>query len=199
MEDPGDRRRSRMLYSFNSTLTVSMVKQYSYCKAIPWIMEYYGLTERPTPSMKGGVVDADFKLKVAEELGLPRPWRVEVRVYNKELALSGVVDIIAGNRPYTVVEVKSFRRRVKWSGHFKDQLMVYALLVTKTLGAVREAILYMGGSAYRFKVTQEDLQRAERLIESTKRILESEEPPLPRQPSRKCSYCWYKRVCPSHP
>ncbi len=187
-----------MLYSFNNAVPVSLVKQYSYCKAIPWIISHYGLHETPTPSMESGVIDADLKLKVAEQLGLPKPWKIEVKLYNRELGLTGIVDIIAGKKPYVIVEVKAFKRRLKWSNHFKDQLMVYALLVTKTLGTVREAILYMDGLTYRFRVTHNDLTRAQALVEHTRRLLDAENPPMPRQPKAKCNYCWYKRVCPSH-
>ena len=183
---------------YSGSMPVSLVKDYTYCPAIPWIREILGYVEPRTPSMETARIDADAKEAIAEELGLPRPWRIEVPVRGRSLPLSGVVDIIAGERRLTVVEAKAYRRRIEWSRHFRIQLLVYAYLVNEAIGPVREAILYMAGRAYRIPVTRERLDEARRAAEAALRSLESEEPPRPRQPWRKCGYCWYRRVCPSH-
>ena len=178
--------------------SVTEVKEYVYCPVIPWIHKYLGYHTRPTPSMESGKekADASYKSRVAEELGLPRPVRVEVPVKDCSLGVSGVVDIVAGKGPYTIVEVKVFPRRIERARHFKTQLMVYALLVWRNMGPVREAILYMGGKAHRYRVTSRDLEAARRALRGLQKVLESEEPPRARQNPAKCSYCWYRRVCP---
>jgi len=189
----------RVQSSYSKVISISLVKQYSYCPVIPWINQVLGYVEDPTPSMDLGRVDASYKEEVARELKLPRPWRIEVPLHSINLGVGGVVDIIAGDGRFTVVEVKAFRRSLRRSRHFRDQLMLYALLVNEVLGPVRDAILYMGGLVYRFTVTQHDLDRMHRLINSVRRIIDSESPPRPKGNARKCGYCWYRRVCPNHP
>ena len=197
MEDSGVNR----LYTeppYSSRIPVTMVKDHVYCPAIPWIKRFLGYTEPRSPSMETARVDASYKEKVAKDLGLPKPWRIEVPVQGKSLPLRGVVDIIAGNRRLTVVEVKAYNRRLDRSSHFKIQLLIYAYLVNESIGPVREAILHMPDRIHRVVVTSELLEEARRAAESAIKTLSSEDPPRPRQPSRKCSYCWYRRVCPSH-
>lgn len=186
-------------YSYTNFIHVTDVKQYSYCPAIPWIYSHVASYEPPTPSMEKGVIGADEKEEIARQLGLPKPWRIEVHLRSRELGLSGSVDIVAGSRKLVVVEVKRLKRRIRASRHFRVQLMVYALLANQTLGPVREAILYLGGEIHRYDVTQRDLQEARRLVESTRRAMDSEDPPTPSQPPSKCSYCWFRRFCPSQP
>ena len=183
---------------YSSSMPVTIVKDYAYCPAIPWIREVLGYTEPPTPSMETARIDASGKEAIAGELGLPRPWRIEVPVRGRSLPLRGVVDIVAGERRLIVVEVKAYRRRREWSSHFRAQLLVYAYLVNETMGPVREAVLYMPGRVERIPVTRERLEQARRLAEAALGSVEGEEPPRPRQPARKCGYCWYRRVCPSH-
>lgn len=182
---------------FRRRISVSQAKQYSYCPAIPWINYRLNLYEDSTPSMETGRVSAEEKEDIARRLGLPEPWRIEAPLSDDRLGLSGVIDILAGRRRLVVVEVKKYWRRPARSSHFRDQLMLYALLAS-SVAPVREAILVLGGRALRYRVTGEDLERAKRLVEETRRAIESEEPPRPRMPPRKCAYCWYRRVCPSH-
>ncbi|MEB3862040.1 MAG: CRISPR-associated protein Cas4 [Desulfurococcales archaeon] len=183
---------------YSSRIPVTLVKDHAYCPAIPWIRRFLGYREPRSPSMETARVDASYKEEVARELGLPRPWRIELPVQGVSIPLSGVVDIVAGDKRLTVVEVKAYKRRMDRSRHFRIQLLLYAYIVNETIGPVREAILYMQGHVYRTRVTLDLLEEARREAEKTLKTLASEEPPRPRQPRRKCSYCWYRRVCPSH-
>ncbi len=173
-----------------------MAKQYAYCPVIPWIMAAMGFSEPPTPSMESGRLNAFQKEEIAAELRLPKPWRIEYEVVSSRLGLRGRVDIVAGGGPYIVVEVKRYARRVKRLGHFKAQLMVYALLVSDVLGPVREAILVVGRKPLVYTVTGGDLRRAARMVEETRRVLVSEEPPRTTARPEMCEYCWYRRLCP---
>ena len=180
------------------SIPVTLVKQYVYCPVIPWIMHKIGVVEPPTPSMERGREEAvaDVKERVAEILGLPRPWRIEKPLYSRRLGLRGVVDLVAGNKPYKVVEVKIFNRKAKWSRHFKSQLMIYALLVNDVMGPVDEAILVLGEKIYRYIVTHEMLLEAKRYVEKTREVLEKEEPPQTTATPGMCRYCWHHRLCP---
>ncbi len=178
-------------------IPVGLAKQYVYCPAIPWIIQTTGYREPPTPSMETGKLDAAFKESIAKRLGLPKPWRIEIELQDGKLGLRGMVDIVAGQSPFKVVEVKRYYRRSGRERHFRAQLMVYALLVSRTLGPVDEAILVLGGKTSVYTVTREDLRSAEQIVEETRRILTREEPPKPFASEAKCNYCWYRRFCPS--
>lgn len=185
-------------YSSGSPVAASDLKDMEYCPVIPWIKARMGYTEPPTPSMEAGrAVDADYKERVAGELGLPRPYRLEVPLKSPRLGLSGVVDVVAGEGPYYVLEVKAFRRR--WWRHFRLQLLAYALLVMDTMGPVREAILYMGGRAYKVPVNERTVEETLAAIDRLRGILESEDPPQPPAARAKCAYCGYARLCPVRP
>jgi len=188
-----------MLYTYyDDWINVVDLKEFEYCLIIPWIHYNIGYVTDPTYSMDAGRVrvNADYKMKVAEELSLPRPYRIEVYVRSSRLRMEGIVDIVAGNSKLIVVEVKAFRRRGDRLRHFKTQLVAYALLVTESLGVVREAVLYNGGDAIRMLVTADMLLDVERKIRRLRNVIGSESPPRVVQPRQKCSYCWYRRVCP---
>ena len=179
-------------------VSVTELKEFAYCPMIPWIHRYLGFYTEPTESMSVARerADSSFKERVAERLGLPRPWRFEVPVRSRELGLRGVVDILAGERRYVVVEVKYYRRKRRRLTHFRRQLLAYTLIVNETLGPVREAILYNGGEVIRIPVSREVLEEIRRYVKALRRVLESEAPPVVNQQPSKCSYCWYRHVCP---
>jgi CRISPR-associated exonuclease Cas4 len=184
----------------SSRIPVTVIKDYVYCPAIPWIKYHIGVVEPSTPSMSAGrEANAEYKRKVAEELNLPRPWRIEVPLRMKTLPISGIVDLVAGKKKLVVVEVKRYPRKRGRYTHFYIQLILYALIVEEVLGPVREAILYMGGQVRRYPVSMEKLAEARRIAEDALKVIQEEEPPRPRQPARKCAYCWYRKVCPAHP
>ncbi|GAB6148787.1 CRISPR-associated protein Cas4 [Stetteria hydrogenophila] len=188
-------------YSKARLLTVTDLKDMAYCPVIPWIRWNLGYTEPPTPSMETGRARAgpDYKEAVAEELGLPRPYRLEVPLKSERLGLAGVVDVVAGEPPYTVVEVKAYRRtRGRWS-HYRLQLLAYTLLVMDTMGPVREAILYMPGEAHRIPVNERTVEETLKAIERLRRITEASEPPPVTPTPAKCAYCGYNKVCPVRP
>lgn len=185
----------RAYYLYKDYITPWDVKQYVYCPLIPWITHHLGVSEPPTESMLlGGELDASHKEEIAGKLGLPKPWRIEVEVEDNELGLHGKVDIIAGRKRLIVVEVKRYERIS--IEHYKAQLLVYALLVTRRLGPVSKAILVYGDKAIEYPVTSEDLVIARKLVEKTIKTIDNEKPPITNQNPRKCRTCWYRKYCP---
>ena len=91
------------------------------------------------------------------------------------------------------MEVKAFKRRRY--GHFREQLMAYALLSERCLGPTGRAVLVLGKRVRTWFVDRLVLEEAERLAERVRLVVESEKPPLV-QFSRKCWSCWYRRFCP---
>ncbi len=182
--------------SSSRVLSVTTVKNYALCPLIPWIQARHGLYEDPTISMETGRMSAEEKEEIAESLGLPRPYMIEKRLYSPRLELAGTVDLVAGRRSLVVLEAKRYKRRRRLSRHFIAQLMVYSLLANDTLGPVREAVLYLGGSVLRFRVTSGWLAEAEKFVREAWRAVSSEDPPKSSSSLRLCRQCWYRRVCP---
>ena len=179
-------------------ITPTEVKEYTYCPMIPWLHHYTGTRTEPTPSMVAGKekADADHKARVAESLGLPRPHRIEVPLEDPRLRLRGIIDVLAGDKTLTVVEVKAYKRPKHRARHYRAQLLAYALLAHNTIGPVRRAILVLGDKPVTYRITTHELEEAKTLIQNLKKTLENEEPPRVRQPKAKCQYCWYRRICP---
>ncbi len=177
-----------------------MVKQYAYCPMILWITRYLDYRGEPTPRMEAGRAKAipEFKMEIARRLGLPKPYRAEYMVEYGLIRLSDVVDLIAGEKRLTVLEVKVYRRNKEWLNRLKVQLLTYAYIVEKTIGPIQEAVLYNGGDVERIRPTQSHYNWIERIVNSLSRLLGEETPPLTRQNPRKCGYCEYRRLCPNY-
>lgn len=170
-------------------VTVSDIKQYHFCKVIPWINYVMGFKEPVTFSMEEG-------RKVSHEeavksLGLPQPVRYEVCLsYN---GLNGCVDIIAGEKNFTIVENKAYSRRN--FSHFRYQLLAYAYLVRKTMGYVEKAILFMDGrKVLEIEPNEEHYKYIEGIVKKIEGIIRSDKPPIVNM--EKCDFCQYRRVCP---
>lgn len=186
--------RASYYYGDTHLVTPTDVKDYYYCKAIPWLRRVTGRVEPATPSMDSGIIDATRKEEIASKLNLPRPYRVEVRLIDRELGVSGVIDVVAGANKIHILEIKAGVR--KPSRRHIEQLKVYALLAARTIGRVDEAILYWKNGVKRIKITGKLLEDAQRSIHKVKQLLETEDPPTVQQPKPKCSYCWFNKLCP---
>lgn len=180
-----------------SSISITMIKQMEYCPAIPWILAKTGWAEPPTDSMKIAKEEANayYKEEIAEKLGLQKPWRIEACLRDRETGLGGCIDIIAGSKRVTVVEVKLYRRR--WRGHIRVQLIAYAYLANKLIAPVERAILVEEGDVVMdIPIAREHLEAIEKKIERLRRIIEEENPPAANPSERQCYACQYRRVCP---
>ncbi|BCU69755.1 CRISPR-associated protein Cas4 [Stygiolobus caldivivus] len=170
-------------------VTVTDVKQYHFCKAIPWINYVVGYREPRTFSMEeGGKVSHEVAVKA---LGLKEPIRYEVCLsYN---GLYGCVDVLSGDKDFVVVEDKAYKRRD--FSHFRYQLLAYAYLVRKRLGRVERAVLFMGGKkALEVEPTEEHYSYIEGVVRKIEGVINSDRPPPVNR--EKCDFCQYRRVCP---
>lgn len=182
------------VWSWSDVITPWDVKQYTYCPLIPWIARNYSVSEPETYGMLWGREERAARLEKLERFNLKPPLRFDVHLYNPKLRMAGIADAVAGEKRYTVVEVKAFTR--KQFNHFRAQLMAYALLCETYLGPTQTALLLLGDKAHAWDVTRETLSETERLALKVRETIESERPP-PTQPNPKCASCWYRRLCPN--
>jgi CRISPR-associated exonuclease Cas4 len=173
------------------TLSVSDLKNYALCPAIPWINRKLGWREPETYSMAKG---KGHDLREASE-GLPEPRRFNVFLRDRETGLSGVIDVLC---PDCVAEVKAFKRgRVE---HFRLQLLAYAYLAVKNGHRVRHAYLILGKEVrLKVEVNEFHLEEVRRRALELRRALLSESPPLTNPDRALCSACQYRKVCPFTP
>lgn len=170
-------------------VTVSDVKQYHFCKAIPWINYVMGFREPQTFSMEESKKVSHEE--AAKSLNLPKPVKYEVCL--KYRSLHGCVDILAGEKSFTVVENKAYKR-INFS-HFRYQLMAYAYLVRHSLGVVEKAILFMNGKvALELEPTEEHYTYVDHVVKKIEEVIKSDRPPIVNKD--KCDFCQYRRVCP---
>lgn len=185
-------------YSYtNPPITASMIRQMEFCPVIPWINYNLGFYEEHTESMTMGKEDtyANYKEEIARKLSLKKPWRFELYIKDQKTGLSGVIDIVAGNRKLTIVEVKRFRRARR--NHFRNQLLVYAYLATKAIAPVERAILVMDQEkVLDIEITKEHIEHVENQIKKLRKILETEQPPTPNKTQKQCQPCQYRKICP---
>jgi len=183
-------------YELRKSIPATMVKEYLWCPAIPWIIHNYGAQPELTPSMERGL---EFRKsrnleEVANRFSLPTPRRYEVFVASKKLGAHGYIDIVAGSKHLVVAEVKAFKTK-RWQ-HFKAQLLTYAAIANAEIAPVRKAMLILGTKAIEIEVTQQDLEWIKRTIDKIKKVIESPEPPPVNPIPNKCRYCTYRKHCP---
>lgn len=187
---------AQSIYQYYS-ISPSMLKQMDYCPAIPWLITKTGWIEPPTDSMKIAreKADAKYKEEIAKKLGLPKPWRIEACLKDRETGLGGCIDLIAGGKRLTIAEIKLYRRTRK--NHIRTQLLAYAYLANKTIAPVERAILVEDGEiALDIPITKEHLNSIETKLEKLTKVIGSEEPPTVNPSDRQCISCQYRRVCP---
>ncbi len=179
------------------SISPSMLKQLEFCPAIPWIISKTGWVEPRTASMELAKeeVDASYKEKIAQSLGLEKPYRIEICLRDRETGLSGCIDIATGIKRITIVEVKRYRRRKAL--HFRTQLLAYAYLANKTIAPVERAVLVVEEKIeLDIQITKEHIEAIEAKIARLKKILESDSPPPVNKTPRECIPCQYRKICP---
>ncbi len=173
--------------SYEERITVTDLKDYTLCKAIPWIRRKVRWREPETFSLREGKRDPGRpKIEGA---------KYEVRLSDPKTGLHGVVDVIAGDR---VIEVKKFDRG-KFA-HFRLQLLAYSYLANRNGYRVREAVLLMDGKErLRVEVNEEHMRYVEGLAMKVREVVDSDRPPAVDPSPSLCRACQYRRVCLSTP
>ena len=182
-----------MRFSHTDPLSVGLVKEFIYCPVIAWFKANGLMRETITPSMElGSRVNLE---SIADEYNLPTPRLYEKTLYDEEMGLRGKPDIIAGSRWRVVVEVKMFSKPLGMADHFREQARVYAFLAERVLGRVEKYAIVLGEEMYSWEYTYHDHELVMDLLDRVRRCLSKPEPPEPTL-SFKCTYCFYRRVCP---
>lgn len=177
--------------SDRESISVTELKDFEFCPAIPWIKRKLNWREPKTFSIEEGK-RADF----SEIIRLfPDPKEVQVFLFDKDTRLHGVADLIAGEE---VVELKAFNRLKFY--HFRVQLLAYAFLAVRGGRRIRRASLIMENrERLSVEVSKEHLEVIESKAYRLREVLDSDSPPAVNPDRAKCYACQYRRVCPVTP
>ena len=188
----------QLFYNSLESISVSDLKDYLFCPSILWIKRFLGYREPATRSMliASEEIDASYKERVAERLGLPRPWRIEIELRDPETGLVGSIDLVAGSKRVVVAEIKRYKR--KRYQHFRTQLLAYAYLANKLIAPVERALLIQEEEIeLDIPITKQHLEAIEKILRKIRETIEREEPPPTNKTEKQCTPCQYKRICPN--
>jgi len=196
--------------SSEAWLTPTDVKQYFYCRAIPYVNHVLGAWEGPTEYMAEGkeahlnVEGLErrrrslFKhLKVPE--GSVKQFRVQLE--SARLRMRGALDclLVLPSGEHVPVEYKVARRPRRLPSHHKYQLVAYAMLVEdcRTTVVRRGHIYYSeSDSLAHLRVTDGMRVAVLRALEDIRAMVAEEREPLVRPQAPKCAACGLRRACP---
>ncbi|AWR98100.1 CRISPR-associated protein Cas4 [Acidianus sulfidivorans JP7] len=169
-------------------VSVTDLKDYTLCKAIPWIRNKLGWREPITNSQK---IARGVNLKDVVS-DLPEPKYYEVHLRDKDSGLNGIVDVLTED---SVIEVKAFHRR--FYEHFRIQLLAYAYLAEKNGFRIRNSILMMNKEKkLNIEIRKEHIEYIGTVVNKLAESLEDDSPPIVNPSPILCKACQYRLVCP---
>ncbi len=189
----------RIQQSYSRYIQVTLVKEYEWCKTIPWIIANTAVEPPLTPSMQDGK-EVHNRIELAEQIADSRKlakYTVEAVLVSRRYRVVGLIDILSIDPPM-VIDIKQTNKKPPKS-HIA-QLETYTLLAwTNNIPVERaEIVNHEKKTIYKLEVTDYVLERAKKRIQKTWRIIQQPDPPLVQQPVEKCSYCRYKTRCPNY-
>ena len=190
-------------------LTPTDIKQYFYCKAIPYLNHVMGIWEEQTEYKAQGK-ETHLNLQEIEKrrktllkhLKLPpnskKLFRVPLR--SQRLMMKGVLDcLIITPNEYIPIEYKVARKPKKVPLNHKYQITAYALLVEDTFNTIiRKTYIYYQENDKIVKINITDSLRKgiSKVICELNEIINYEKEPLVRPSPPICKACLLNKVCP---
>jgi CRISPR-associated exonuclease Cas4 len=183
-------------------LTVTDVRQHTYCPRIPYY-RYVMPLERPvTAKMDLGkeehettsVKEARRTLKA---YGLKEgERRFAVNLYSERLGLRGKIDMVILT-PREVIPVE-YKMAAGIGLHHKYQLTAYAMLAEHTFGGtVSRTFVYLtpAKKAQEVPITPAMREHVKKILAELRASIENERLPRPTPHRKRCTDCEYRRFC----
>lgn len=197
------------LRSSSAVIPIYLVKEFSYCPRYAYYMAFTKGFSYITESMEiairdnGGDESSSDRIDLVVQ-GICKGGQVirEYAVSSRSLGIYGRVDYLCVlNREAIVIEVKglskiSRKSLFKHHRHFLNQAVAYALAVEESLSkVVNYVIMLTGDGMVKVRITPALKNAVVRLIQEVRLMLETEELPRRIYDVRKCSYCFFRRLC----
>jgi CRISPR-associated exonuclease Cas4 len=184
-------------------LTVTDLKQWFYCRRIPYYHHVMPVEFVRTYKMERGrdieaAVQAMEKRRGFRRYGLERgERRFGVWLHSAALHLAGKLDLlIVTDEACYPIDFKDTEGGVRYN--HRIQLAAYALLVEENLGRpVRAAFVYLVPSRRLVMVEAGARERAQVLsaIAEMRRVIEEEDTPEPTNVRARCTACEFRNYC----
>ena len=189
-------------------VTPSDVKQYFFCRRIPFLMHALGVRERTTWSMEEGKKSHE-ELRRKEErrvtVALKRKWKgweksFGIRLECAELGLAGVLDVLLRRGgEYVPLEFKDAEKPAgKVPPNHLYQLAAYAVMVERLFNTVvRRGLIYYAQSDALVEVplTVERKRYVEKVVREIRDTIEGGRIPKPSRLRGKCAGCGFRHYC----
>jgi len=177
----------------NVYFTAEDVRQYAYCKRIPYFRYVLRARVKPSVKMKRGKEEHS---KIGKR---KREGNAYFNVYLASvwLGLAGFVDYFVYNGEIIPVEVKFGRGGRVYMGHYL-QLVAQALLLESCFGVeVKRGVIEYVDEGVRREVTITDRskRRVLEILSNIRKIVEKEEIPSATPNVAKCLDCEFYKVC----
>ncbi len=194
-------------------LTVTDIKQYFYCKAIPYINHILGIHE-PTKEYQLQGKEAHQELSKLEKRrktilkhikttkNTTKLFRIKITSHKHKL--TGILDcLIINQNKYTPIEYKLTKtQKGKPHPHHKYQLVAYAIIIDDTYNTiVTKGYIYyhQDNKLTKININQTMKNHVIKAINQIRQIITTEKEPLIRPQIPKCIACGYRKHCPWTP
>jgi CRISPR-associated exonuclease Cas4 len=183
-------------------LTVTDVRQHTYCPRIPYY-QYVLPLERPvTAKMDLGKEEhestsAKEARRTLKAYGIKEgERRFGVDLYSERLGLRGKIDMVIFT-PHEIIPVE-YKMTAEVGLHHKYQLTAYAMLAEHTFGGtVSRAFAYLTPTkrAQEVPITAAMRAHAKKTLGELRSSIEGERLPRPTPHRKRCTDCEYRRFC----
>ena len=194
---------------FKVWLTPTDIKQYFYCKAIPYLNHVMGIWEEQTEYKAQGK-ETHLNLQEIEKrrktllkhLKLPpnskKLFRVSLK--SQRLMMKGVLDcLIITPNEYIPIEYKVARKPKKVPLNHRYQITAYVLIVEDVFNTIiRKAYIYyqINDKLVKANITDNLRRGVIKALHELNEVVDHEKEPLVRPSLPKCKVCLLNKACP---
>ncbi len=183
-------------------LTVTDIRQHTYCPRIPYY-RYVMPLERPVTAKMDLGKEEHETTSVKEARRTLKAYGIDegerrfgVNLYSESLGLRGKIDMVIVT-PREVIPVE-YKMAAGVGLHHKYQLTAYAMLTEHTLGGtVSRAFVYLtpAKKAQEVPITPAMREHVKKILAGLRSSIEDERLPRPTPHRRRCTDCEYRRFC----
>jgi len=194
-------------------LTVTDIKQYFYCKAIPYINHVLGIYEQQKEYQTQGK-EAHQELSKLEKRRKTILKHIKTNKNTKKLfrinitsnkhKITGILDcLIKQENKYIPIEYKQAKtQKGKPHPHHKYQLVAYAIIlddIYNTITTKGYIYYHLDDKLIKININETMKNHVIKAINHIREMITTENEPLVRPQTPKCIACGYRRYCPWTP
>jgi CRISPR-associated exonuclease Cas4 len=183
-------------------LNVDDIKQYIYCKRIPFYTHILNSVDKPFLVNYGTKfernIDLDSIIKIVNKNEHGRFKVSRVKIISNKLNIIGVPDLLLVSKS-KIVPVE-----IKYSNNIQQnviyQLLAYAILVEEKYNVSVNVVYIFYGRDNNIKFKRIEISRKEKvnvikIIDDINKLINKAERPEPAENIKKCYYCEYRAFC----